>query len=107
MRIYTKILFLLNIAIWIGSGAICWALTGSTLGWVVLIGFIIFLIAWIISSEAIITPMDDIEHPAWNVFIKKIKWAYNASLIGMGFFILLCVALDLLQMREFLNMKSI
>jgi hypothetical protein len=105
MRLLTKILFLLNIAVWIGSDAICWAHTGSTLGLVVLIGFIFFLIAWIISNEAI-APIDDFMYPVWNLFIRKIKWAYNASLIGMGLFIIICVAFDLLQMREFLNMKS-
>jgi hypothetical protein len=33
-------------------------------------------------------------------------WATGASLICMGIFIFVCVAMDVFNMREFLNMKS-
>lgn len=106
MKTITKLLFLLNILIWIGSGAVCWVLTGSTLGSVMFIGFIVFLIAWAISNEAIIVSCDDLMNPEWYIFIRRFLWANRASLICMGIFIFVCVAMDIFNMREFLNMKS-
>jgi len=106
MKFITKLLFILNIAIWIGSGAICWVLTGSTLGSVILIGFVVFLIAWAISDEAIIVSCDDFANPEWCIFRKRFLWATSASLVSMGIFIFACVAMDMFNMREFLNMKA-
>ena len=106
MKFITKLLFILNIAIWIGAGAVCWVLTGSTLGSVILIGFVAFLIAWAISDEAIIVSCDNFTNPEWHIFTRRILWATSASLISMGIFIFICVAMDKFNMREFLNMKS-
>ena len=106
MKFITKLLFILNIAIWIGAGAVCWVLTGSTLGSVILIGFVAFLIAWAISDEAIIVSCDDFMNPEWHIFTRRILWATSASLISMGIFIFICVAMDKFNMREFLNMKA-
>lgn len=106
MKFITKFLFILNIAIWIGGGAACWVLTGSTLGSVILIGFVVFLIAWAISDEAIIVSCDDFMNPEWCIFTRRIFWATSASLICMGIFIFVCVAMDIFNMREFLNMKA-
>jgi hypothetical protein len=105
MRIITGFLFLLNVAFWVGFDAICWFFTGGTFGWTVLIGLIIFLIAWGISIEATIAPLDYFMQSEWGIFTKKIKWANSTSLIGMGIFTFICIIFDLLQMREFLNIK--
>ncbi len=106
MKFITKLLFILNIAIWIVSGAACWVLTGSTLGSVILIGFVAFLIAWAISDEAIIVSCDDLMNPELYIFTRRFFWATSASLICMGIFIFVCVAMDIFNMREFLYMKS-
>jgi len=45
MRIITGLLFLLNLIAWIALDVICWSFTGVTLGLVVLIGIMTFLIA--------------------------------------------------------------
>jgi len=71
MRIITGFLFLLNVAFWVGFDAICWFFTGGTFGWTVLIGLIIFLIAWGISIEATIAPLDYFMQSEWGIFTKK------------------------------------
>lgn len=105
MRIITGLLFLLNLTAWIAFEVICWTYTGGTLGWVVLIGIIAFLIAWGLSGEAVIAPFDYLAQPEWDVFVTKIKWSNNFCLIAMTIFALVCITMNWLQLREFLNIQ--
>ena len=98
MRIITGFLFLLNLAAWIALDVICWMLTGGTLGSVVLIGIITFLIAWGLSGESVIAPLDYLAQPEWDIFVKKIKWSNNYCFISMLIFALVCFAMNWLQL---------
>ena len=105
MRLITGFLFLLNLAAWIALDIICWSLTGLALGLVVLIGIMTFLTAWGLSGEAVIAPLDYLAQPEWDIFAKKIKWSNYSCLIVMTIFAFVCIALDWLQLREFLNIR--
>ncbi len=106
MKTLTKILLLLNIAFWIGSSAICWRLTGGTLGWVVLLGLIIFIVSWRISCEVVNVPLENFSEPEWLIFIKKFKWSNAASLIGIGIYMFICIIFNFFRMRDFLNLNA-
>ncbi|WP_321519086.1 hypothetical protein [uncultured Bacteroides sp.] len=106
MKLITQLLFLLNTAFWIGFGAICWYFTGSTLGWVALVGFIIFLVAWKISTEVVNMPLEDFTQLEWYVFIKKFEWSNIASLLGIGLFMFICIVFNFFEMRVFLNLSA-
>ena len=105
MRIITGTLFILNLTSWIVFDIICWIYTGGTLGWVVLIGILTFLISWGISGEAVIAPLDYLAQPEWDIFVKKIKWSNNFCVISMAIFALICIAMNWLEFREFLDIK--
>lgn len=105
MRLITGFLFLLNLAAWITFDVICWSFTGVTLGLVVLIGIVGFLIAWGLSGEAVIAPFDYLAQPEWNIFMTKLKWANSACGIIMSIFMILCLFMNWLELREFLNIN--
>lgn len=105
MRIITGLIFLLNLTAWIVFDVVCWTYTGGTLGWIVLIGIITFLIAWGLSGEAVIAPFDYLAQPEWDIFVRKFKWSNNSCLIAMTFFAIVCIAMNWLQLRELLDIK--
>jgi hypothetical protein len=105
MRLITGFLFLLNLAIWIAFDVICWSLTGVTLGLVVLIGIVGFLIAWGLSGEAVIVPFDYLAQPEWNIFTIKLKWANSTGGVVMLIFALICIVMDWLELRSFLDIQ--
>ncbi len=105
MRIITGLLFIINLIAWIAFDVFCWIHTGGTLGWVVLIGIVAFLISWGLSGEAVVAPLDYFLQPEWDIFVIKIKWANSISLITMFIFVMLCIMLDWLGLREFLNLN--
>jgi len=96
---------MLNILVWILFDVFCWYATGITLGLVVLIGIISFLVAWGLSGEAVIAPLDYLAQPSWDIFLKKIKWSNYTCIIVMSIFAFICILMDWLQLREFLNIS--
>lgn len=105
MRIITGLLFIVNLIAWIALDVFCWIHTGGTLGWVVLIGIVAFMISWGLSGEVVVAPFDYFIQPEWDVFVVKIKWANSASLIVMALFVMLSVMFDWLDLREFLDIN--
>lgn len=105
MRFITGFLFLLNLAAWITLDVICWQLTGVTLGLVILIGIIGFLIAWGLSGEAVIAPFDYLAQPEWDIFIIKLKWSNSVCCTVMVIFTLICIVMDWLDLRTFLDIQ--
>lgn len=105
MRIITGFIFLLNLVAWIALDVICWMFTGGTLGFVVLIGIITFLIAWGLSGEAVIAPFDYLAQPEWSIFSIKLKWANSAGGIVMLIFALICIMMNWLELRNFLDIR--
>lgn len=105
MRLITGFLFLLNVAAWITLDVICWSLTGVTLGLVVLIGIMTFLIAWGLSGEAVIAPFDYFAQPEWSIFTIKLKWANSACGIVMFIFTMLFIFMNWFGLREFFNIN--
>lgn len=103
MRVITGILFFLNLAAWIFFDIVCWIMTGVTLGLIVLIGIISFLIAWGLSEEAVIAPFDYLAQPSWDVFVKKIKWSNYTCVIVMSIFALVFIVFDWFNLRDFFN----
>jgi len=105
MRIITGLLFLLNLIAWIALDVICWSFTGVTLGLVVLIGIMTFLIAYSLSGETVISPFDYLAQPEWSIFTIKLKWANSACGIVMSIFTILCLFMNWFELREFLNIN--
>lgn len=105
MRLITGFLFFINLIAWISFDILCWSLTGITLGIIVLIGIISFLVAWKISVEAIFAPLDYISQSEWDIFIKKIKWANSTCLISMIIFALICIIFNWFHLKEFLEIS--
>lgn len=105
MRLITGFLFLLNLLIWIAFDVICWYLTGVTMGLIVLIGIIGFLIAWGLSGEAVIAPFDYLAQPEWDIFKIKLKWSNTVCFTVMGIFGLICIVMDWLDLRTFLDIQ--
>ncbi|MEI7504424.1 MAG: hypothetical protein WCJ61_14185 [Paludibacter sp.] len=105
MRLITGFLFILNLSAWILFDILCWYLTGVTLGLVVNVGIIAFLIAWGLSGEAVIAPLDYLALPEWDIFVKKIKLSNGIFITAITLSILLCIVMDWLHLREFLNVK--
>ncbi len=103
MRAITGLIFILNFAAWIVFDIICWQLTGETFGWIVLFGTFTFIMAWALSGEAIIAPLDYIMQPDWGIFTLKFKWANSAGFLSMGILSLLCILFDWLNLRAFLG----
>ncbi len=101
MRIITGILFLINIALWIGANIVCWSHTGATLGVATLIGIIVFMTAWAISGEATLAPMDYLMQPEWDIFVVKLKWANQAGIYSTLVFTLLCLIFNWFDFRDF------
>ena len=103
MRIITGLIFTLNFSAWITFDILCWQLTGVTLGLIVLLGLLTFLISWTLSREAIIAPLKYIMQPDWDIFFLKFKWANSAGFLSMGILSLLCLLFDWLNLRTFLG----
>lgn len=89
MRIITGVLFMLNIAAWIGINVLCWINTGSVLGVATIIGIVVFFVAWAISEEATLAPMDYLMQPEWDIFVIKLNWANQAGIYSALIFMLL------------------
>jgi len=70
MRIITGLIFILNFTAWITFDILCWQLTGVTLGLIVLLGLLTFLISWTLSHESIIAPLEYIMQPDLDIFFK-------------------------------------
>lgn len=105
MRIITGLIFLINVGAWIALDVLCWSLTGGSLGWVGLIGIVIFLVAWGISGGFAVSVLDYVAQPEFDVFIQQLKWSNIAALFSMGLFLLLCLIFNWLNMREFLEIS--
>lgn len=103
MRIITGFLFILNLAIWVVMSVVCWNLTGSTLGVPVTFGVIAFLIAWAISGEATLAPMDYLMQPEWDVFVTKFKWANQIGVYCAVAILVICIIFGWLNVRDFLG----
>lgn len=73
------------------------------MGVVLLIGIVVFLIAWGISGTASLSISDYIMQSEWGIFASKIKWANMTAFIAMSIFIVICLAFDWLDLRFFLN----
>jgi hypothetical protein len=105
MRFITGLIFIVNILSWIVFDIFCWYATGITLGLIILIGIIAFLIAWGLSGEVVIAPLDYLSQTSWEIFIKKIKWSNLTCVIVMSIFTFVCIIMDWFQLREFLNIN--
>lgn len=105
MRFITGFLFLLNIFAWIGLDILCWYATGITLGLIILIGIIAFLIAWGLSGEAVVAPLDYLSQTSWDNFVKKMKWSNMICVIVMSIFTLFFIIMDWFDLREFLDIN--
>jgi len=103
MQFIINFLTVLNFLAWIVFDVICWVLTGKTLGWIGIIGFIAFCIAWCISGEATLATRDYFRKTIWQRFTTKLKWANTATVVVMFLLLWLFYLLDWCGMKEFID----
>ena len=96
-------LTILNFLFWIVLDIIFWYLTGTTLGWIGLVGIFAFTISWSISGEATLSISDYIENTDFGLFLTKAKWANSATVVVMGILTSVFYLLDWCGMQEFLK----
>ncbi|GHV09490.1 hypothetical protein FACS1894162_0130 [Bacteroidia bacterium] len=104
MGCITAFLFLLNALAWIAFDAVCWYLTGTTLGWIGLTGAIVFLISWNLSNEVKIAEYERFMNTPWKIIVVRLTWSNKAAVIAMGLTALVSVILDW-YMHEFAGLE--
>lgn len=80
MRILIFLSFCLSIAFMLGLDAVLW-MENSLYGIGGVVGIIAFFIAYAISGDMIIAPRDFWRLSSWQVFKKKMGYAFSAYLI--------------------------
>lgn len=80
MRLLVFISFTLAVAFMFGLDAVLW-MENSLYGIGGIIGIIAFFIAYAISGDMIIAPRDFWRLSSWQVFKKKMGWAFGTFLI--------------------------
>ncbi len=80
MRVLTGLIFIINVILWL-FGIVLGFIYDFILGFIPLIGFIAFLIAYSLSEGFIVSVSDYFFFPSWDVFKRKIKWANGIGLI--------------------------
>ena len=79
MQFIISFLLILNIGAVIVIDIAAWALIGWQIGVAGLISIIAFIIAYGISVEAALSPRDFFDNSEWDIFCKKVVWAWGAA----------------------------
>jgi len=103
MGCITGFLTILNVFAYILLDIVFWYFTGSTFGWIGIIGIIGFLIAFMLSGEATLSVMDYLDNTDWDIWKTKIAWANGVAGIIMIIFIMIFYATDMFGMKEFME----
>ena len=80
MRVLVFLSFILAIAFMLGLGVVLW-IENPLYGIGGIVGFVAYFIAYSISGDMIIAPRDFWRLSSWQVFKKKIGYAFSAYLI--------------------------
>ena len=80
MRVLVFLSFCLSIAFMLGLDVVLW-MEEPMYGIAGLVGFIAYFIAYAISGDMIIAPRDFWRLSSWQVFKKKMGYAFSAYLI--------------------------
>ena len=79
MGCITFFLLLINILVVLAIDIVCWSI-GWQLGLAGIIAIIGFLIAYVISEDAALSPRDFFWNSEWGIFCKKLGWAWGTAL---------------------------
>ncbi len=80
MRILVFLSFCLLIAFMLGLDAVLW-MEDPLYGIGGIVGIVAFFIAYAISGDVIVAPRDFWRLSSWQVFKKKMGWAFSAYLL--------------------------
>ena len=81
MTVIITFLLFLNIIAVIAIDIAAWWFIGWQIGVAGLISIIAFIIAYGLSVEAALSPRDFFDNSEWDIFCKKLGWAWSAAAI--------------------------
>lgn len=81
MTFIISFLLFLNIVAVVAIDIAAWWLIGWQIGIAGLISIISFIIAYGLSVEAALSPRDFFVNSEWDIFVKKLGWAWSVTAI--------------------------
>ena len=103
MGCITGFLTILNVAAYILFDIYLWHATGTTFGWIGIIGIVGFVIAFMLSGAATLSVRDYFDNTDWDIWKTKIAWANGIAGIVMIVFTIIFYSQDICGMKEFME----